>query len=74
MRGRGDEKRTMEQDTNTYDARFIADLLIWLRAKAAGLNDDERNALLHRANRLPGLHGRFEQHADRTLHFHTPRT
>ncbi len=63
----------MEQHTNTYDARFIADLLGWLRAKAARLSDEERSALLHRANRLPGLHGRFEQHADRTLHFHNTR-
>lgn len=69
----------MERDTplpvpcGTYDARFIADLLTWLRAKAARLSDDERSALLHRANRLPGLHGRFEQGDDRTLHFHTPR-
>ena len=63
----------MEQHTNTYDARFIADLLGWLRTKAAQLSDHEVNALLHRANRLPGLHGRFEQHEDCTLHFHTPQ-
>ncbi len=63
----------MEQHTHTYDARFIADLLGWLRAKAAQLSDEQLSSLLHRANRLPGLHGRFAQHADRTLHFHNTR-
>lgn len=68
----------MERDTplpvpcGAYDARFISDLLTWLRAKAAPLNDEERNALLQRANQLHGLHGCFDLDADRTLRFNTP--
>lgn len=59
----------MEQHTHTYDARFITDMLGWLRAKAAALSAEQFDALLHRANRLPELHGRFVQHPDRSLHF-----
>ena len=52
-----------------YDARFLNDMLVWLRAKTAHLGPAERDLLLQRANRLPELHGCFKQATDGKLLF-----